>query len=239
MKKTYILMGVLMAVISVFLLLKPSNSIKEKIGNKLSEEIIKNKSDDLKKDNDIYYFKGKAKNNYIFLNDNMWRILSINKDNSIKLIKDSKISSLDSTTYTKKESFEYKDSIIKELLEEWYKEELSSKNDIILDKQYCSSYKDKCLTTIKAKIGLLNEEEYNNTFIENESFLTESFDWWIISNNYYDEEHDDYLTSYIGEDGTIIELSVYEYSGIRPVINIAGDTLVTGKGTEAEPYTIN
>ena len=42
-------------------------------------------------ENGRYFYKGKVPNNYIVFNNEMWRIISVEKDNSLKIIKDGSI----------------------------------------------------------------------------------------------------------------------------------------------------
>ncbi len=237
MKKTYILTLLLMAIISGYILLKPSNSIsvEDENASLLYEEVLKSKNLSIYDGNK--YFTGNSENNYIMLDDDLWRIIYINDNNEIKLIKNSKITTVESTKYSSKESFEYKDSIVKDILSEWYENKLSFLKDYIIEDYYCSAYNKTCLSTAKANIGIIAENEYRNTFSKGLSFLTNSFDWWIISNNMF--EDDTYYASFVAGDGGIIKTSIDDMAGIRPVITINGKIKVTGKGTINEPYFIN
>lgn len=64
-------------------------------GEKLSDAIISNEEntlntgDGLYKYNSKYYFSGLNVNNYIEFNDETWRIVSIEEDGSVKIVKDS------------------------------------------------------------------------------------------------------------------------------------------------------
>ncbi len=232
MKKTFIYTLMLMAVVSVYLLLKPSNSQKEDIEySHLVEEVLKSK--ELNENN---YFVGNAKENYLMLGNDLWRIIRVDNKNNLLLIKDSKVRSLGSAEYASKDSYDYKDSYIKELLNTWYETELKSYDKYIVENDYCSAYDDNCLSTTKEHIGLISEEEYKNTFNEEESFLTNSYLWWIISNNMYDQYEEVYYSGVVLEDGTINKKDVYDVAGIRPVITIDGNLEVTGKGTVEEPF---
>jgi len=236
MKKTYILTFILMAVVSVYLLLKPSNSINEQLETgAFSQKIIDDNNLDF---TDTYYFKGDVNNNYLIINNTLWRILSIDKNNNIKIIKDSKIASEEEVEFSDNNSFIFKDSILQKILEEWYQEELKDYDSYIKDNYYCSSYNAKCLSNITAKISIATEEDFNNTFLDNKSFLTDSFDWWIISNNMYDAEEDIAYSAIITVDGEIYKFPTSELAGIRPIITIDGDIETTGKGTIEEPYFI-
>ena len=68
--------------------------------DKLEEEITKDKSinysiDDvgLYKENNYYFFRGNVENNYIKINDEMWRIVAILENKNIRIIKEDGINS--------------------------------------------------------------------------------------------------------------------------------------------------
>lgn len=91
-----------------------------------------------------YYFRGNVTNNFVSLADQMWRIVRINGDGTIRLILDTTISSA-STTFHEEELKEdakidgvnYEKSDVKEFLDGWYLENLNDYDDMIAEGSYC------------------------------------------------------------------------------------------------------
>lgn len=91
-----------------------------------------------------YYFRGNVTNNFVSLADQMWRIVRINGDGTIRLILDTTISSA-STTFHEEELKEdakidgvnYEKSDVKEFLDGWYLENLNTYDDMIAEESYC------------------------------------------------------------------------------------------------------
>ena len=44
--------------------------------------------------NEVYYFNGKVKDNYVMYSNMLWRIVKINKDNTVTLISENVIGTL-------------------------------------------------------------------------------------------------------------------------------------------------
>lgn len=72
-----------------------------------------------------YYYRGVVDNNYVLFANNVWRIMRVNSDGTVRLILDSPINS--GATYNFNDSAantEYNGSVIEGVLEEWYKNNL-------------------------------------------------------------------------------------------------------------------
>lgn len=100
-----------------------------------------------------YYYRGLVNNNYVLFSDNLWRIVSINSDNSIKLVLDKSATHLNYSNATN--AMDYSglkyiynnntvDNNITSYLNSWYTDNILNKglDDYILSKPYCndSSY---------------------------------------------------------------------------------------------------
>ncbi len=92
-----------------------------------------------------YYFRGNAQNNYVSFADQLWRIVRINSDNSVRLILNKPISYLNYSEFVNSQDYtglkyvynnELIDNTINNYLINWYNENILSKN---LDKYVSAS----------------------------------------------------------------------------------------------------
>ena len=97
--------------------------------------------------------------------------------------------------------------------------------------------------TTELNIGMLATNEVilsgmiNNTVTAaNRNYLYSENNSWLMSPAYYQSY---YESSYIARfSDRISDTDVTNNSGIRPVINVKGDVVVTGTGTSSNPYVI-
>ncbi len=222
-----------------------SNSIK--LVNKiLDNNTIYNKDDNIEDGlllDDEYYFKGNVNNNYVSLNNELWRIVSL-KDNYIKIIKEEGINN--NKLYKYSDDYnegDYLDSNIYKILDEWYKEELINYDSYILKYNYCVLYKgEECKDNKLLKIGILNYDDVVKVggiknINNNSYYLYNSNEWWIL-NSSYDVLIGSYFSGYINKLGSIEDGFVDEEKTIRPVIVLSNITYKTGDGTKDNPYVI-
>ncbi len=115
-------------------LLKDNNIITTPIN--YNEETI---TDGLYNINNTYYFRGNPINNYFKLDDYLFRIVSLNSDNSIKL---AAVNNSFDTIYNeyanKEEMVIFNTSSAFNELDKWYEETLGKYNDYFVDGTYCS-----------------------------------------------------------------------------------------------------
>lgn len=89
-----------------------------------------------------YYFRGDVKNNYVSFANKSWRIIRINEDGTVRLIAENFIDDEDSKYYqynenrTADKGMYYSNSVIKTVLERWYKNNLSDYSDVIENGDY-------------------------------------------------------------------------------------------------------
>jgi hypothetical protein len=192
----------------------------------------------------LYYYKGNVKNNYFVINSELWRIVSINSDKSIKVIKESGINSNKLYRYNEDyNNYKYLDSNVYNQLDMWYKEKLNNVNSYILDREFCVYFQnEKCIENKKLKIGLLTFDEVKRAGGEintnNSNYYLYNVDsWWILDND-YDELLGSAFSGYVNLLGSIDKGFVVEEKVIRPVINISGYVNVLGDGTKDNPYFI-
>ena len=222
-----------------------SNSIK--LVNKiLDNNTIYNKDDNIEDGlllDDEYYFKGNVNNNYVSLNNELWRIVSL-KDNYIKIIKEEGINN--NKLYKYSDDYndgDYLSSNVFNELNLWYEDKLLKYDDKIINYDYCVVFKnDECTESRMFKIGILN---YNDVVkvggiknINNDTYyLFNNNEWWIL-NSSYDVLIGSYFSSYVNNLGSIEDGFVDEEKTIRPVIVLSNITYKTGDGTIDNPYVI-
>ena len=96
-----------------------------------------------------YYFRGSVTNNYLNFAELKWRIVRINEDGTIRIIKDSGIGqkyNFSTRIYSYKEMYYSNSDIFKPTIEAWYTSNLGSFDSYIATSMYCeesrASYND-------------------------------------------------------------------------------------------------
>ena len=210
---------------------------------------------------DAYYFRGNVSNNYVMFANNLWRIVKINGDGSIKIVLNNVIDIL--TKYTE-DDIAFADSIIKDSLDNWFNLTLADYTDYISTYKFCNDlsltgndfnaynriYIDKipvqtCLgEEISSKIGLLTADEVmyaGGSFTKNESYYLYNSD---IKTAYFTltsaKKTTEYYPFIVNPDGAInMNTEGSLLRAARPVINIIANITVTGLGTIDDPYILN
>ncbi len=195
------------------------------------------------KEKEEYYFRGNVENNYVLVNDDIWRVVSFD-DKGIKIIKEEGIESNKLIKFDEDFSnYDYNKATINEVLSEWYEENLLN-----IDKKmekvnsFCIKYEEECTETQISEIGLLDYYEViragGDKFSNNDGYyLYNGFDWWIIE-SYYDEVIGASFTGYVNKLGSIDSGFVDEEMTVRPVVILKADVNVSGEGTFNTPYII-
>ena len=196
----------------------------EKEANIFAKVLLKEKKDkeEFKQVKEVYYFNGKVKDNYVMYSNMLWRIVKINKDNTVTLISENVIGTLNNG----KDTYE-KSSIMTWLNKEKEKDYsgvvenvLSNKDSFLVKSNICTDTindvnKITCNKTNNTyDIGLLSIEDYlytggNKGFINNGKITylanqSKNKNYWYITN-----------------EGKLDSDSENEIIGIRPVITIA------------------
>ena len=184
-------------------------------------------------DGTSYYYKGDATNNYIVVNDMVFRILRRNGDGSLRLVLNDVILS---SSYG--EFNEYEGSKLQSVLERWFKENFN-KQSYLIPWEY--SY--------------LNEIDYDTESLRNDEgylildvgTLSVSEAYVInkdVSSSYLNTANGFLLMNPNGTDNVwafknneIVSVSKDDVLSVRPVINIRTDN-ITGSGTKYDPYVV-
>lgn len=210
-------------------------------------------------------YKGSNPNNYIMLNNEMWRIMSIERNNTIKIIKEEVLTNNRFGLTNDWESSEALQILI-EYYESFDKESLNiivAANFYIgpLERSKTLGYageKEQEETAIwTGKIGLINPTDYVQASTNDEcvsvyssnvdphpckesNYLYIGIDWWTISPSIENDS-----VWYVG----IMGMSTYtslndntnspQMGNIRPVVYLSPEITLSGTGQENDPYRIN
>ena len=209
-----------------------------------------------------YFFKGATPNNYIIFNNETWRILSIQCDGTIKIIKNTSVVDMNFDNGSNGISA----SSIKTYLVNTYYNGLNdiSKSQIVsydynVGGPYGFTYnlseqiERENMETWNSQIGLISVSEYvrvntntqqcstvgahrdNYTECKETNWLVNNDDWWTLTPN----EDDRKRTFSIYSNGSISSSVVNNsYMGVRPVIYLKSGLTLSGTGTQSDPYTI-
>lgn len=212
--------------------LAPKTSDGRKIvllSNKLKENTVTT-GDGLYDDNSIYVYKGKEVNNYIKLSNMLFRIVKINKDNTIEIVLDQEINKL----MYDQEKLDYKKSDLNKYLNDIFYNNI--KNDSLIKSTYCTdkitdANKITCNEIETDYVKLLSISDYLNSKNNNESYLNNNQKTWLINNN---EEN-----IWIVNNGELSLSKSSELQKVKPVLTLDNLTEFNeGNGSLENPYTI-
>ena len=208
-----------------------------KVSNE-NDDVISAKDNNFKLDDSTneYYFYGKVNNNYVYYSGRYFRILGIDKDKNIKLITEDVQTSL---SYG--DEYNFNNSLINKWLN------IGNKNEGIFyysledtDKYLTNTYTCKDIvndikkTTCKKLdnsnlISTISAYEYVRA-LANDSYLNNNSYYWTSTNS-TDSAY------YVFDKGGITTSNERDILGIRPVITLKGNTIVSGDGSKENPYT--
>jgi len=225
--------------------------IKLYLENKKVETIEKNtlakiiresnyKSDNFKDINGTEYFINNSENNYLMYSNILWRIIKVNKDNSVTVISDSSLTSL---AYGEK--LDYLNSYINKWLnsnDEEYsgilEKHLNNKETYLQKTTACLDKVDElnneeCKTTNKDNyISLLSTSDFVN--IGNKQSYVVNDEYFYLSNSNSDDE-----IWYIDDEGAITTNKGTDVIGVKPIITIKTNVeYISGSGNKDNPYKI-
>ncbi len=214
-----------------------------------------------------YIYKGANPNNYITFNGESWRIISLEKDGTMKIMK---VASIGNRAYDSS-SNDWATSDLKTYLNGTYYNGLSNaaksqivEHDFAAGAGYWSNSTTESsdLTDqvnaeneqlVKQKVGLATATEYlrsnsNTNFcrtivlIDNNYSTCKSTTWMFNSANWWTMSALASYTNYaiIGhsDGGTGSGLVIHSY-GVRPAVYLSSSVKLSGSGTSSNPYTIS
>lgn len=207
-----------------------------------------------------YYYQGSAQDNYVTINNQLFRIVRINGDNSIRLITDASVASSAFNNHENQNYLDYNTSSINSYLINYYHDHFSGFDSILEEESYCSdisiyntiddvSYYNTYNDLINNNISL----HCNNPYHKKIGLLS-AFEYSLINgaSNYLNKKDAEYYTStyaYLksGSFPNIVTIKdgVINYDAtsdqellIYPVINLNKDVYAIGAGTITNPYKI-
>lgn len=203
-----------------------------KVVRKLSNT-IKNATQDTNN-----YYKGTLVDNYIMFNNMTFRILRVNKDNTVTIVSDSPLANIDYNASNGR----FEDSNMDEWLNKYFYNLLNSKSKkLIVSSKWCDDViTDETITKTTCdrysslkKIGILSIEDYNNTFDENSNTYLESMarTWYnnFTKNNEVWSIKSSSSAAY--KDNILLN--------IRPALTISADAkILSGSGSYDDPFRI-
>ena len=205
-----------------------------------NNQVVKSDAVGLHQDTDGYYFKGNVENNYVSFFNQLYRVIRINEDNSVRLVNENVVAS-----FIWGEDSHYKDSNVWNVLNKNDKEYSGIYLDTIPNyKNYLKKtkysedklYEGKVQSSdkfIKDYVTLLSIKDYVEANGKS-SYLNNGKIFSLVG---FDE---DKANLYIEEDGSIQSGDSLTGYGIRPVITVkANMTIVSGNGSKDDPYVIS
>lgn len=248
-----------------------NNKVKENAVTKIGEEIaITNEGliEDVDDAGITYYFRGKVDNNYVSFADNLWRIVRINGDGTVRLVLNSATGELTSYHSDFNDIADYTKTDIYNNLNTWYTNNIKKYSDYVATSKFCyENNKEEgkefynahtrlvtniiptfnCLgEKITGDVGLLTADEVifagANLENDNTSFYLYNKEinnlWWTSS---LARKTSTYFYPFIvNNNGKMTFNSEGNiYKSLRPVINITKKVTVKGTGTETDPYIIS
>lgn len=221
--------------------------------NDLLLSTVTNTGDGLYKEVNKYVFKGKDPNNYIMINNVLYRLLSMDK-NGIKIIVDKSISDKVFDNNRNNQSNKYcensllgcnvymadginvnNNSELFEYLENTYVVPNNAINTTwnLGFKSDISDSNEEGSINNTSKIGLITVDEYLLAN-KNGNWLNNQEDYWT-STGYKDNNYDVWFVS---SSGNLKLTNASNLLGVRPVISINNNFKVSGNGTRLNPYII-
>lgn len=183
----------------------------------LIKKIINSEKDELGngvyKESNEYIYKGKEVNNYVKFNDSLWRIVKVDKEESIKILSTRQLEDLVQWDASYNIEFNnnygitnnYKLSNIRKVLVDYYESSFGAKEKSMIvsknlcygrisnKKPYLSSDECSLITEEKEKISLLNISDYKNASLDKNCKYF--YDASCTNQNYFSEYYKEYKIS--------------------------------------------
>ena len=210
-----------------------------------------------------YIYKGTNPNNYITFNNETWRILSIEADGRIKIVRDELLparvwDSTDSNQWDRPSDIktylngEYLESITvnkeKIVSSTWSIGAVTFGNDDLAG-QIASENETQ---SQEASVGLITASEYlrantntelcGNLSLNNSNYSTCKTTNWLFKNDYYwtispSSGNSNYVFRVYGN-GLVSSISANNINTVLPAITLSSDISLSGSGTVGDPYII-
>jgi len=197
--------------------------------------IVEQKLDQIIKENtnQTGIYQGMVENNYLQFSGMLFRIVKLNSDNTVKIVTDENISSVNYGTLP------YEESNIYKWLNEYFYEHINSK-DYLIKALWCTDQTEDsnvkrttCNNSVENYVGLLTIDEFNQS-INNGTYLDNEFSFvfpnklnngnvWVRDNS-----------------KTFITFASGRLTNLRPSLVLKSDLkVVDGDGTINNPYKLD
>lgn len=180
-----------------------------------------------------YYYKGNSHNNYILVNDMLFRILRINGDGTLRIMLDEVVLSSPYGSFN-----EYDKSNLKVTLDKWFKEKFNNEEYLIEEDFDDGNYYDYEV------MDLIDYDSYYYGYVGTVSVREAALISEGVTSNYLNTINGFYLMNSNGTDnaygfkgGKVISVNASTRLSVRPVINIKVAKL-SGSGSSSDPYKI-
>lgn len=202
----------------------------------LGSNYVQQEGDGLHQNTDGYYFKGNVENNYVKFANRLFRIISINNDESVKLVSNDLVASF----FWGKDTDYNKSNLKTWLTDETYgiyNATIPSKEDFLVKTSYTidklnESKVEKGEEVYSDYVTTLSIYDYNLAGGKS-SYLFDGKMYYLLGTN------EDNEVLYTTEDGGILSCDGLEGYGIKSVITLKTNTTVkSGDGTKDNPYVI-
>lgn len=215
------------------------------VNTSLADTIIENskKKDILLANSGVY--KGDNPDNYIKIDDKLWRIISNNEDGSVKVISDTNTAQI---AWDVNGNVNFDLSTVKTYLNDTFFASLNSISNF-KSSSFCTSYDgDKCLKQETLAAGLLTTEDYLNA--SNNLNCKTGTEAACKEGNYLSEFSEsngpEYTLNSVDDNISIINggllstTSSKNVLNIRPVLTLDKNVkIIGGTGSKENPYQIN
>lgn len=181
------------------------------------------------------YYQGNVSNNYVLFSGMMYRIINVNSDGTVKLISNENLNNL--RIYEDN----YENSNVDLYLTNEYLKIIHDQSYLV-ESEYCvgkvtdyNSSDSGCDIKVKRKVGLLSYTDLKNSFINNDSYLCNTFYYALGNRTDSSFMQINYTNSNCVQNGDKETLPV-----IRPVITLKANLIIlSGSGTRDNPYKLN
>lgn len=196
-------------------------------------------------------FKGTNPDNYVSFNNEKWRIIRINYDDTVKIIRND---ILEQKAWDENGSGYFNESSLNTYLNNTYYNKIKNSNFLTKD-IYCTGTlgDDYCESSLSSYVGLITANEYVEASMDTSCTLLSSStcgnsNYLKLSSNYYTltRGKDSFDDVYIIKAGTLSNISSYSNDmtsaklGIRPTVTLKSSVkIVGGSGTSNDPLKLS
>ena len=228
-QKLFCLISVLF-IIAVILVYGFKMIMNKKVYNKelIADTIIKNET--IKKEGNVYLFKGKDVNNYILVSGMLFRIVKVNVDGSVDVVLSDSINALgynSTTNYIDSDINKYLNDVFLSSIDKKYLSKTVICTDVVSD---INNYSCKNKNTDNY-VKLMDVADYLNTF-DTDSYIASEEPMWLSSMK--DSEN-----AWVVSHNTLAYLNANSNALVRPVITLKNSlSIVAGTGVKNNPYLL-